>query len=109
MSVVAANTGWRVVLADRENGGSVALPIVAWLADDSPADARFLDCYYVPNEGGCLPQLLGDNEHLLGYLAPGDEHEAYWGEIGDETIKRLDEEEERGYQKMRREVRGESG
>lgn len=121
--MIAAVAGWRVVLADRENGGSVALPIVAWVAQETttflPAPGRessaagsertithrWLDCWYVPNELGVPPQRLGDNELMLGYLAPGVEHDAAWSEWGDEAIKRIDDEDERQYQ---RRIAGES-
>ena len=94
--MIAASAGWRIVLADRESGGSVALPIVAW--DQHPTgDYRWLDCYYVPNEAGVPPVRTDDATPLLGYLAPGDEHEAFWQEQAEDHIRMEDEREERRY------------
>jgi hypothetical protein len=90
--VIAAASGWRVVLVDRENGGSIACPVVAWSrGEDEP---RFLDAFYAPNEEGQLPRLVDVND-LLGFLAPGDDHDAMWGELADAQRAREDEAEER--------------
>lgn len=92
--IVAAPPGWRVVLTDNEGGGSVALPIVAWEVPEN-TDRSWLDCWYLTGEEGVPPTLLGRSDSLLGYLAPGDEHEAFWNEMADAAMIRQDAEEDR--------------
>lgn len=78
--LIPAAPGWRIVFADRENQGSVALPIVAWeprseehqvAPPSSPADPprtytlEYLRAWYVPHEQGVPPlPLLGPSSRL---------------------------------------------
>lgn len=109
--MIPAAPGWRVVLADRENSGSVALPIVAWERREEmhqvapprsrPADPpsiytiKFLRAWYVPYETGLPPQPLSDRALVCGYLSPGQEWGPNWDEIANELLRMEREEEDR--------------
>lgn len=83
--MILAAPGWRAVYAERDSGGSVALPIVAWLfrAEDDECkkiDHRSLDFFYVSGEVGVPPVRSRDGDGFLGILPPGQDHETFWQE-----------------------------
>lgn len=65
--------GWRVILADRESGGSVMLPIVAWDTQwvEDAAGREYLRPWFAPIETGVPPQPLSDRDLLVGSLRQG--------------------------------------
>lgn len=91
--MIPAAAGWRIVMVDREGGGSMALPIVAWKPVDQD---HHLVPVYAPAEQGVLPQALRSDESFLGLLAPGQEHDGSWDEFAREELEREAREEASG-------------
>jgi hypothetical protein len=108
--MIAAAPGWRIVLVDRENGGSVALPIVAWektaalIADDESSLHEYLAAWYDPAEDGVPPLRVKEDDLVCGYLAPGQEWQPYWDEVGNDLLRIHREIEEREDARLEKEV-----
>lgn len=106
--MIPATAGWRVVVVELEHDGVHAMPIVAWDRDVSttyvprgPGEKalEFTHDYLIPfaqsAEAGDAVICKPKPEHVVGYLAPGDEMEEGWIEQGKDMLAAIRAERDR--------------
>lgn len=87
IDIIVAAPGWRIVLADNENGGALVLPIVAWerLAGHRPSP--ILTPYFNHPYAGSLVSTPDNDDLFVEYLAPGQEPDEAMYERADDVLR----------------------